>query len=317
MLDTIQPETIMEKLGTVCFAWANFAVRVVVLVLSLSHLDTVWTLIFVALALTLDALYLHYFSSLPPRFSKVTTWALSLTTTTLVVENISRRERGRDSDRSEEEKKNIRRCLGVQAGLNLILFATLGTLVCLFRFFNIVKTDTNNILSSSQTFSVYLYVLLPLLVLNLLSCLNNFLLPASSERKIVRTLSAAFNSCLFLSTILVPIISGVLLVPPSPRDVFVLVKVTDSLSIYPATSHSNYSWDLDQVWRFDNETVSLHHNNHQLFLVENDETAQSPDNRLSLSRELTDFDRNKVFQPGTVYITQQINPINWDTELFM
>ena len=95
-----------------------------------------------------------------------------------------------------------------------------------------------------------------------------------------------------------------------------MVKVTDSLSIYPATSHSNYSWDLEQVWTFDNKTISLHHNNTQLFMVETGETAQSTDNRLSLSRELTDFDRDKIFQPGTVYITPQINPIDWSSKLF-
>ena len=315
MLDTFQPETSLEKLETVSFTWANFSVRVLVLVLSLSHLTTLSTLVFLSLALSLEALYLHYFS-IPARFSKLSTWALSPTTTTLVVENISKKERGWDSERSQEEKKNIRRCLGFQAVLNLIMFAAFGTLVCSFRFFNIIKTDTNNILSNSQTFSVYLYVLLPLVVVNLLSCLNNFFLPAFSERKVVKTLSAAFNSCLFLSTILIPIMSGVHQVPPSPRDVFVLVKMTDSLSIYPATTHSNYTWDLDQVWRFDNETVSLHHNNHQLFMVETNETAQSYDNRLSMSSGLTDFDIDKIFHPGTVYITQQINPVNWNTQLF-
>ena len=315
MLDTIQPETNLEKLETVCFTWANLSVRVAVLVLSLSHLETIWTLIFIALTLSLDALYLHRYS-IPARFSKVATWALSPTTTTLVVENISRRERGWDSDRKEEEKRNIRRSLGVQAGLNLVMFATLGTMVCLIRFFNIIKTDSNNILSTRQVFSIYLYVLLPLLGVNLFACLNNFFLPASSKNKVVRILSAIFNSCLFLSTILIPIMSGVLLVPPSPRDVFVLVKVTDSLSIYPATTHSNYSWDMDQVWSFDNKTDSLHHNNHQLVMVETNETAQASDNRLSLSRELTDFDRKKVFQPGTVYIKPQINPIDWNSKLF-
>ena len=307
MLDTIQPETNLEKLETVSFTWANFSVRVMVLVVSFSHLDTLWTLVFLALALTTDALYLHYFSN-PARFSKVTSWALSATTATLVVENISTRERGRDSVRSEEEKKNIRRFLGFQSLLKLIMFATLGTLVCLFRFYNIIETNTNNIFSNSQMFSIYLYVLLPLLVVNLLSCLTYLLLPALSENKIVKILSAAFNSCLFLS--------AAHRVPPSPRDVFVLVKVADSLSIYPATTHSDFSWDLDKVWTFDNGTTSLHHYNHQLFMVETDETAQSTDNRLSLSRELTDFERNKFFQSDTVYITNKINPINWDAYLF-
>ena len=301
MLDTIQPETNLEKLETVSFTWANFSVRVLVLVLSLSHLTTLSTLVFLSLALSLEAVYLHCFS-IPARFSKLSTWALSPTTVTLVMKNISKKERGWDSERSQEEKKIIQRSLGYQAGLNLIMFTTLGTLVCLFRVFNIIKTNENNILSTSQTFSVYLYVLLPLTVVNLLSCLNNFFLPAFSEKKVVKTLSAAFSSCLFLSTILIPIMSGVHQVPPSPRDVFVLVKVTDSLSIYPATTHSNYTWDLDQVWRFDNETVSLHHSNHQLFMVESDETPepQSPTDHLLLSRGLTDFDRNNVFQPGTV-----------------
>ena len=68
---------------------------------------------------------------------------------------------------------------------------------------------------------------------------------------------------------------------------------------------------------FDNETVSLHHNNHQLFMVETNETAQSYDNRLLMSRGLTEFDRDKIFQLGTVYITHQINPVDWDTQLFM
>ena len=311
MLDTIQPETNMEKLETVCFTWINFTVRVLVLVLSLSHLATIWTLVFLALALSIEAVFLH-FSSLPPRFSKLTTWALSPTTTTLVVANTSRKERGWDTDREEKEKNKIRKSLSLQAGLNLIMFAILGTLVCMLSFFEMIQTNENNILSTNQIISIYLYVLLPLFAVNLLSCLNNFFLPACSGNKVINTLSAIFNSCLFLSSILIPIISGVLLVPPSPKDVFVLVKVTDSLSIYPATTHSNYSWDLDQVWRFDNQSDSLNYNNYQLAMVETDET----DNILSLSRELTDLDRNNIFRPGTVYITDRINPIVWDSWLF-
>ena len=61
------------------------------------------------------------------------------------------------------------------------------------------------------------------------------------------------------------------------------------------------------------------HEEPEIVVLEAEETDQSPgsNNSLSLSRELTDFDRNKIFQSGTVYITQQINPINWDTQLFM
>jgi hypothetical protein len=85
----------VARLEMLCFTWSNFTVRVLALVLSLSYLGTVWTSVFVAIALILAAVLLHH-STVPARFQTFTTWAVSLTTTTLVVENISLRERGRD-----------------------------------------------------------------------------------------------------------------------------------------------------------------------------------------------------------------------------
>ena len=98
-----------------CFTWANFTVRVFSLVLSLSYLGPLWTSVFVATVLSLAAVLLHH-SSVPPRFQVFTTWVVSLTTTTLVV------ERGRDSARSTGEKQSIRRCLARQSLLNLAVF---------------------------------------------------------------------------------------------------------------------------------------------------------------------------------------------------
>ena len=89
--------------------------RVLVLVLSLSLLDTIWTAAFLALVLTVNALYLNFYPSVPPRFNKVSTWLLSVTTATLVGQNLSRRERGWDTERSPEEKRNIRKCLSFQS----------------------------------------------------------------------------------------------------------------------------------------------------------------------------------------------------------
>ena len=88
----------VARLEMLCFTWSNFTVRVLALVLSLSYLGTVWTSVFVAIALILAAVLLHH-STVPARFQTFTTWAVSLTTTTLVVENISLRERGRDTTR--------------------------------------------------------------------------------------------------------------------------------------------------------------------------------------------------------------------------
>ena len=66
MLDSIKPETTMEKLEMVCFTWSNFSVRMLTLVLTLSYLGPVWTSVFVIIALSLAAILLHR-SSVPPR----------------------------------------------------------------------------------------------------------------------------------------------------------------------------------------------------------------------------------------------------------
>ena len=108
--------------------WSNFTVRVLSLVLSLSYLGPLWTTVFVGTVLSLAAVLLHH-SSVPARFQVFTTWVVSLTTTTLVVENISLRERGRDTARSAEEKEQIRRCLVRHSLLNLALFTAYSGLV--------------------------------------------------------------------------------------------------------------------------------------------------------------------------------------------
>ena len=54
MLDSIKPETTMEKLEMVCFTWSNFSVRMLTLVLTLSYLGPVWTSVFVIFALRIN-----------------------------------------------------------------------------------------------------------------------------------------------------------------------------------------------------------------------------------------------------------------------
>ena len=215
-----------------CFTWSNFTVRVVTLVLSLSYLGTLWTSVFVVIALILAAIFLHY-SSVPPRFQRFTTWVMSLTTTTLVVENISRKERGRDTVRFAQEKKRIRRCLTRQSLLNLAVFSLYSGLMTGLITDHRVSVDSNNILSPGQLLPTFLYIFLPLSLANLLSCLTILLLPASSSKRLVQAASAVLSLSLLTFTLVQPIVAGVHLVPASPRDVFILSKVRD---IYPGFS---------------------------------------------------------------------------------
>ena len=303
-----------SSLETVCFTMANFSVRVTTLVLSLSYLGPGWTLIFMVLVLVLNSLYFHFSSAIPSRFNTLSSWVMSLTTTTLVVENISMKERGRDTHRSDQEKKDIQNCLFQHSLLNLSVFASYGALISLLISFCPVLTDSNNILTDRQILDVYLKVLLPLTVINLSSCLTIRFLPSFSKAKFIQIMSTSFSVILFLSTIIVPITSAALWVSPSPKDVFVLVKVRDSLSIFTATTFSNFSWDIDQKWRYDIETDSLRHGHWRFSILQN--IPEERVNWLSLSQNLSEADRNEFLNQGHIYITDQIIPVNWETDLF-
>ena len=293
---------------------ANFSMRVTTVVLSLSYFGPGWTLIFMVLVLVVNSLYFHFSSAIPSRFNKLSSWVMSLTTTTLVVENISMKERGGDTHRSDQEKKDIRNCLFQHSLLNLSVFASYGALISLLISFGPVLTDSNNILTNRQILDVYLKVLIPLTVINLASCLTMRFLPSFSKAKFIQIMSTSFSVILFFSTIIVPITSAALWVSPSPKDVFVLVKVRDSLSIFTATSFSDFAWDIDQKWSYDNETNSLTHGNMRFNILQNIE--EGTDNCLSLSRNLTEDEREDILSLGQIYIKDRIIPVDWKSELF-
>ena len=104
-------------------------------------------------------------------------------------------------------------------------------------------------------------------------------------------------------------LAGVLLVPASPRDVFVLSKVRDSLAIFTATTSVSHSWDLEQAWTFTSTTDSLKLNTTELFLTA---TNSSGAGRLVLSRDLSQVDRS-VLDQGQVFISARINPLDWQS----
>ena len=121
--------------------------------------------------------------------------------------------------------------------------------------------------------------------------------------------SAVLSLGLLTSTLVQPILAGVLLVPASPRDVFVLSKVRDSLAIFTATASVSHSWDLEQAWTFTSTTDSLKLNTTELFLTA---TNSSGAGRLVLSRDLSQVDRS-VLDQGQVFISARINPLDWQS----
>ena len=85
--------------------------------------------------------------------------------------------------RSTEEKETIRRCLARQSLLALGVFSLYSGLSTWLITRGLVRVDSNNILSPAQLLPIFLTIFLPLGLVNLLSCLQIILLPASSSTR--------------------------------------------------------------------------------------------------------------------------------------
>ena len=273
-----------------------------------------YTNVFIIAVLGLNGVFLYSKVNIPARFNKFSSWVLSPVTTVLVVEDISRKEQDEDEEKKgEEEVKTVEKALCFLSLFNLTLFTLYTLAITLLIHFNLLNTDQNNILDQHQMLHIFLYIFLSLAGLNILSCLLMFWLPASSPRGYVRTLTTVLSLLIFSATILCPLLAGLLVIPASPRAVFLLARGPDSLLLYSARTHSNYSWDISQSWTFNQSSLSL----------QNDETAQTfhlefrreVNSQLCLTKNITQADIEALIE-REIYISQKINPISWERPPF-
>ena len=297
-LDCLQPDTILEKIEVLTFSLTNLSIRVLSLILSLSFLGK-WTAVLVVTVFGVNALFLYFILDVPERYNKFSSWMLSLTNSTLIVEDISKKERHIAKVKTPEEVKRCRKAVSVLSLLDLSVFVSFTLAITLVIYFDLVHTDINNILTKTQIFYIFLCLFLPLAVVNAASSLLLFL-PSTSHKKT----RAVFNSLIFLGTISFSIISGLFL-PPSPKDVFLLAKVRDSLPIYSAKAKTDFAWNITERWRFYKENLTIHNEERNITFHFGDE------GQLYFIRNMSEKEL-KVLSQAEIYIDHKINPIDWD-----
>ena len=270
-----------------------------------------YTTLFIIAVLGLDAVFMLRLVNIPPRFNKFTSWVLSPVTTVLVVEDVSRKEQNEAEElKTPTEVETVEKALFSRSLFNLAIFTSYSLAITLLVHFNLIKTDQNNILDHQQILHIFLSIFLPLASLHVLSCLLMFCLPASSPTGSVRTLNTVLNVLVLTATVLCPLLAGVLAIPASPRTVFLLARGPDSLLLYTARTHSDYSWDIAQSWTFNQSGLSVQN-------VETEETFHlhfRPDvtSELCLTRNITQSDMETLTE-REIYIAEKINPIDWES----
>ena len=273
-----------------------------------------YTTLFIIAVLGLDAVFMLRLVNIPPRFNKFTSWVLSPVTTVLVVEDVSRKEQNEAEElKTPTEVETVEKALFSRSLFNLAIFTSYSLAITLLVHFNLIKTDQNNILDHQQILHIFLSIFLPLASLHVLSCLLMFFLPASSSTGSVRTLNTVLNVLALTATVLSPLLAGVLAIPASPRTVFLLARGPDSLLLYPARTHSDYSWDIAQSWTFNQSSLS----------VRNDKTDENfhlqfrsdINNQLCLTGKINQS-QLETLNEREIYIGEKISPINWERPPF-
>ena len=303
-LDCLQPDTTVEKIEILTFSLTNLSIRVLTLILSLAYLGK-WTVLLVVTVFCLNAMFFHFLLDIPDRYNKFSSWLLSLTNASLIVEDISRKERNIAEVKTEDEVKRCRKALSTLSLLNLAVFVIFTLGITMMIYYDLVHTDINNILTKTQIFYIFLYLFLPLTVLSAVSSLLLRLPSTSLERT-----RAVLNSFIFVATISFSIISGILVLPHSPRDILILAKVRDSGLIYSAKANADFPWNISERWTFFQENLTI-------FNEERNTTFHFGDNlaQLYFIRNMTEKEIN-VLSQATIYIDYKINPINWDNVPF-
>ena len=157
-----------------------------------------------AMVLFLDAVFLRV--DIPARFNTFTSLVLSPVTTVLVVEDVSRKEQNEAEEmKTPEEVKTVEKSLIIHSLFNLTLFTCYTVAISLMIGYNLLKPDIHNTLDiyniGDFMFIISFEIFLPLVGLNILSCLLMFFLPASSSKGSVRTLNRVLSLIIFSGTI--------------------------------------------------------------------------------------------------------------------
>ena len=306
-LDCLQPDTIPEKIEILTFSLTNLSVRLLAFVLIIAFLGK-WAALLALTVLCYNTFLFRLVVSVPARYNKFSS-CLALTNTTLIVEDVSKKERGAAQPKTPEELQATRRTLGILSLSNLLLFSSASLAVTIIIYGDLVFTDINNILTKHQILSIFFLMFLPLVGHNLLSNLLLQLMPATSPHKAIKIVGTMFNVLIFLSTIIYPVLSGIYLIPRSPRDVFLLAKVRDSLPIYSARTNSDYPWDLQESWTFDNAKMTLHNAEQNVTFYVETEGSFTFLSHLS-EKEL------KLLGEAEIFIDHKVSPVNWHQRPF-
>ena len=226
-LDSLQPETILEKVEAGAHIFSGLVPRVLGLLLVVLFLRE-WSLLVILALLITNSSFLSRCKSFSKEIiSDVSSCFCSFFLPVLVKADISKKERGQEDVMDPEERTKHQRTLGWFSLANTAVVLLTTTIFVLVTYFSpLVMTDINNVISRTQLLEIFGYIQVPGCIISVVCSVLIILIPQvnlKSEWQIYCKL--AINILIILTSISLPLLSGLNLVSPGPQDAFLFLKV--------------------------------------------------------------------------------------------
>ena len=166
-------------------------------------------------------------------FTRTASFLTSIIVPVLMKKRISDKERGLDDEIDSSVKVKTRKTLGLYSLVNISVFLlTTSAFVAVIYLTASFKTNLNNIVSIEQMMEIFLFVFLPSCGVAVISSVLLCLIPAAKMKGKLSKVKMTIDISVVIVAILIPVLSGIFLVNPMPRSVFVLLKVRN-LTVLP------------------------------------------------------------------------------------
>ena len=226
-LDSLQPDTIPEKVEALAHIFSGLVPRVLGLLLLVLFLREWSLLVFLALLITNSSFLSRSESFNKEIISFVSSVFCSFFLPVLMKADISKKERGEEEVMDSEEKTKLQRTLGWFSLANTAVFLLTTTIFVLVIYFSpLLMTDINNVINRTQLLEVFGFIQVPCCFLSVVCSVLIILIPqASLKTEWMKYSKLAINILIILTSILIPLLSGRNLVSLCPQDAFLFLKV--------------------------------------------------------------------------------------------
>ena len=224
---------------------------------------------------------------------------VSLPLPVLVTEDLTRKERGEFE--SEDELRQAEKCLALFSLSNLTVYLGLTYLLVKLITTGLLSTCPNSVINSDQLQQIFHHIILSLAALCCLACLLLLVSPVFTNQKLRKVCLALLT----ITSLLYPISAGLTLIDNSPSTVFLCSKHRDCLMVFEGKTFSNLNFSVEQPWILIDG--KLHNNKDEISLsLDNELTASNSSLAIGFKKEILAEFNFKVY-----FLVKESKVIDW------